>query len=448
MISFADFNEEFCTENDGFLDLSNNNLKLSLDGNITKVRLIFFGANQSALIETVQDAFESFPNLKVLDLQHNNIDDLTAISFEGANSLEELLLGYNKITILQDNVFSEAKKLKKLCVANNAIHKIEKHAFDDLTYLEMLHLEHNKLVSIEPETFVMLPELTHLRLQNNPIIDLKESLFDHNVKLKELAFNDYSIIQRIDYNVLMILKNDDGSLSDKLTNYPITQLNNEKNQLQEELKNLESHNALQANRSIEKELQIKSLNEEILNKTNLCMEDINSKDDEIKSLKYNNTEISNLLKEQYEAMALKDDKSTENENLKKELENNLKTTNLYIEELNSKDDEIQSLKYNNTEISNLLKEQYKAMALKDEKSAENENLKKELDATKKTRNILWGATTCCVFVALVAGVILAMNYRSKTSKVLEMYSASKAIEIEDKYDSDIQMRGMNDDNDS
>lgn len=250
------FNEElFFLEN---LDLSTNNMWTIPDGMICPLKnLQYFNASGnklrdlshlhlSASISTVLSK-KCGPNLKVLDLSHNNIESLSPAIFsnlgkllelnlsnngmtfiadralEGLVSLSVINLAENRINSLPPELFSEAKNVKEINLSNNTLNVLAPGIFNDLEQLLSLDLSHNQLASewingltfkglhrlvildlnnnhinkLDSGTFKSLKNLQFLRLQENRIAALSENMFLELTKLTTLTLSNNQL-RRVD----------------------------------------------------------------------------------------------------------------------------------------------------------------------------------------------------------------------------------------------------------
>jgi Leucine-rich repeat (LRR) protein len=163
----------------------------------------------------------SLPDLQVLKLCDNLIDDLNAKLFTSNKKLQLLSLALNDIELLAKNVFSPLSNLTVLSLSDNNIERIkvtmfrglinlkalwldcngikviEKNSFDSTISLEFLSISENKLIHIDVDMFRNLQELVILKLNNNQLKRLDSGLLEH---LESLAYLDMSNnkIQSID----------------------------------------------------------------------------------------------------------------------------------------------------------------------------------------------------------------------------------------------------------
>uniref|UniRef100_A0A8C8YVV1 Leucine rich repeat containing G protein-coupled receptor 5 n=1 Tax=Prolemur simus TaxID=1328070 RepID=A0A8C8YVV1_PROSS len=109
-----------------------------LTGTANLESLTLTGAQISSLPQTVCD---QLPNLQVLDLSYNLLEDLPS--------------------------FSVCQKIQKIDLRHNEIYEIKADAFQQLLALRSLNLAWNKIVNIHPNAFSTLPSLIKLDLSSN-----------------------------------------------------------------------------------------------------------------------------------------------------------------------------------------------------------------------------------------------------------------------------------------
>ncbi|GFO44764.1 protein toll-like [Plakobranchus ocellatus] len=103
------------------------------------------------------------PDIKIIDLSHNNINGLESMRDMG--NLVILDLSYNNIK------------------------EISNDAFVNLANMEQLYLEHNKIHMIRPYAFKMNTKLNHLDLENNKVSDLNQEQLPIALTGKPLSIN-------------------------------------------------------------------------------------------------------------------------------------------------------------------------------------------------------------------------------------------------------------------
>uniref|UniRef100_A0A8C2V574 Leucine rich repeat containing G protein-coupled receptor 5 n=1 Tax=Chinchilla lanigera TaxID=34839 RepID=A0A8C2V574_CHILA len=109
-----------------------------LTGTANLESLTLTGAQISSLPQTVCD---QLPNLQVLDLSYNLVEDLPR--------------------------FSACQKLQKIDLRHNEIYEVKVDTFQQLLSLRSLNLAWNKIAIIHPNAFATLPSLVKLDLSSN-----------------------------------------------------------------------------------------------------------------------------------------------------------------------------------------------------------------------------------------------------------------------------------------
>nr|XP_031318981.1 leucine-rich repeat-containing G-protein coupled receptor 5 isoform X1 [Camelus dromedarius] len=130
-----------------------------LTGTASLESLTLTGAQISSLPPTVCD---QLPNLQVLDLSYNLLEDLP--SFSVCQKLQKIDLRHNEICEIKADTFQKLFSLRSLNLAWNKIAVIHPSAFSTLPSLRKLDLSSNRLSSF-PVTG--LHGLTHLKLTGN-----------------------------------------------------------------------------------------------------------------------------------------------------------------------------------------------------------------------------------------------------------------------------------------
>ncbi|XP_016054673.1 PREDICTED: leucine-rich repeat-containing G-protein coupled receptor 5 [Miniopterus natalensis] len=130
-----------------------------LTGTASLESLTLTGAQISSLPRTVCD---QLPNLQMLDLSYNLLEDLP--SFSVCQKLQKIDLRHNEIYEIKVDTFQQLLSLRSLNLAWNKIAIIHPNAFSTLPSLRKLDLSSNRLSSF-PVTG--LHGLTHLKLTGN-----------------------------------------------------------------------------------------------------------------------------------------------------------------------------------------------------------------------------------------------------------------------------------------
>ncbi|XP_019507304.1 PREDICTED: leucine-rich repeat-containing G-protein coupled receptor 5 isoform X2 [Hipposideros armiger] len=130
-----------------------------LTGTASLESLTLTGAQISSLPQAVCD---QLPNLQVLDLSYNLLEELP--SFSVCQKLQKIDLRHNEIYAIKVDTFQQLLSLRSLNLAWNKIAVLHPNAFSTLPSLRKLDLSSNRLSSF-PVTG--LHGLTHLKLTGN-----------------------------------------------------------------------------------------------------------------------------------------------------------------------------------------------------------------------------------------------------------------------------------------
>ncbi|XP_043068433.1 uncharacterized protein 2mit [Drosophila bipectinata] len=115
-------------------------------------------------------SLDNFKQLKQLDLSNNSLKDIPLSLTDNSDSLslETLDLSCNEFRQLSASFFSQRlPQLKNLNLAHNQLINISRESFYNLLDLQTLILSHNNISEIDYETFLALPNLQHLDLSHN-----------------------------------------------------------------------------------------------------------------------------------------------------------------------------------------------------------------------------------------------------------------------------------------
>ncbi|XP_058230639.1 uncharacterized protein LOC131343188 isoform X2 [Hemibagrus wyckioides] len=139
---------------------------------------------QSAITAIAPGAFAQFQNLKMLNLQNNNLSQVNSDWFIHKKVLETLILINNSITALNENSFAGLVGLLNLNLSQNRIHTITSDSFSFLIRLRYLDLSHNKLRHLSVDTLMPLNN-TKMFLHENPW-DCSCSVYEFSLYLRGL----------------------------------------------------------------------------------------------------------------------------------------------------------------------------------------------------------------------------------------------------------------------
>lgn len=165
--------------------------------NFSKIQVLSMPNSGLTRLEGV----ETFPYLKVLDVEGNNLTELGSsdlgfslerifaqknqitkvrgAALEYLVNLEELNLNDNFIVFFERNIFNRNQELKVLLADNNEIESLE-GVFTSGLKLQRISLSKNFIKIITPKTFYGLTELRELDLSRNLIQTVDENAFRTN----------------------------------------------------------------------------------------------------------------------------------------------------------------------------------------------------------------------------------------------------------------------------
>uniref|UniRef100_A0AC35U7D6 LRRCT domain-containing protein n=1 Tax=Rhabditophanes sp. KR3021 TaxID=114890 RepID=A0AC35U7D6_9BILA len=195
------------------IDLSYNRLQ-SVDLSHLKQSLVTLILAGNSLIKPNRITFQDFHRLEYLDLDNNQIIDLSNDLFLGSKNLVELILSNNMLTHIRANTFTD-QSVKILDLSYNRIFKMDEDVFKsngleklDLSNnilsevpiaclrnikgsLTLLNLNNNNIENIIRDQFKGFENITHLYLNNNNIHTIDEEAFKglKNLQVLELSHN-------------------------------------------------------------------------------------------------------------------------------------------------------------------------------------------------------------------------------------------------------------------
>lgn len=179
---------EFYAEHNRLLSLSSckNRSKPAL----TKLKKLSYRYNR--ILSVKANAFHLTPNIKVLQLNINNIAFLDHHALKGLKQLQELRLDNNLLTDLFKDTFANTCKLKILNLRNNRVSVIFNGTFYCLKKLTTLDLGGNKITHFQAAGFDGLTKLSKLYLDGNNLKTIKTSFyyaFQDTLKVLDLSRN-------------------------------------------------------------------------------------------------------------------------------------------------------------------------------------------------------------------------------------------------------------------
>ncbi|NXM75223.1 OMD protein, partial [Serilophus lunatus] len=180
------------------LYLQNNEIEAVPAGpftNVTFVREINLSYNKIKFHRIDHGVFAKLANLVQLHLQHNELEEFPSPL---PSSLERLLLGFNKISQLPGNALEGLPNITMLDLCSNYLDDsvLKGKPFSSMKNLMQLNLCNNKLQTMPPD----LPSsLMHLSLENNSISYIPENYFHRLPKIIALRMS-HNNLQNIPHN--------------------------------------------------------------------------------------------------------------------------------------------------------------------------------------------------------------------------------------------------------
>ncbi|KAI4477608.1 hypothetical protein M0804_012725 [Polistes exclamans] len=220
-----------CT-NTGFLDTT----PLEHLPNATQV-LIFTGNYLTLLPWNIFGTFDRLPNLKVIDMSNNHIQEICGKAYHHVKRVERLILDFNELSLdpgrSHPRVFSNFVSLLELHLTDafedglprdlaETLHDIFVNS--NLTQLMKLHLEQNEISEFkDPNVFCDLPNLLDLHLGDNALTGLHFNLSClHKLRFLDLQRNKFTKILDSDIRTMESVIKQNQSLTVDFSKNPLT----------------------------------------------------------------------------------------------------------------------------------------------------------------------------------------------------------------------------------
>lgn len=193
------------------LDLSYNEL-ISIPENwgASKLRrLQQLNLQHNNITDISAEALSGLVSLRIFNISYNNLETIPSGLFAGARDLQEIHLQNNKLFEIPKGLFHRLEQLLILDISGNQLssHHVDNTTFSGLIRLIVLKLAHNALTRIDSKTFRDLYFLQILDLRNNSIgyIDDNTFLPLYNLHTLNLAENRLHTINDELFNGLFVL---------------------------------------------------------------------------------------------------------------------------------------------------------------------------------------------------------------------------------------------------
>lgn len=210
------------------LDLSHNQVQNLTEETLayhTRFQRLNLQANKIHFIQP--GLFKDMTDLKVLDLSRNhlNVFALSKLNIGRLTTVESLDLSSNGLYTGMSNYFlSESPSLESVSLSSNSITKIARHTFSGSSSLTKISLHNNVILEIEDGAFDSLAHLRELDLSKNSIACITDFNLCH-LKVLNLSKNSVELFQSARSTELYKLVSLDLS-ENKMLHFPLLPWNN------------------------------------------------------------------------------------------------------------------------------------------------------------------------------------------------------------------------------
>lgn len=177
------------------LDLSGSTLyRVSADWFTGFKNLRFLNMSRTKLVEVNNDTLMPLLSLTVLDLSYNNITNLPDHLFQSSqNTIVAFNVSHNQMRNISSLTFEGVKSLEKVDMGNNKLNFVDENAFRDQFMLTDLFLNDNELVYLSGDTLFDQTSLLDLNIARNKIQHLPARLFRNARSLRRLDISGNKI---------------------------------------------------------------------------------------------------------------------------------------------------------------------------------------------------------------------------------------------------------------
>ncbi|XP_059415605.1 toll-like receptor 13 [Carassius carassius] len=148
--------------------------------NLTELRI------QKNFLKQLNNTLQVLPNLRILDLHLNSIQNLDCSDFANLTQLRHLYLHRNRIVTIKACVFKDLGNLEELILSSNRVLTVSGTFTHGPQNLQCLDLNNNKLGAIQNYYFKALNSLQTLRLADNQILNIYPYAFAGLINLTDL----------------------------------------------------------------------------------------------------------------------------------------------------------------------------------------------------------------------------------------------------------------------
>ncbi|CAD7081148.1 unnamed protein product [Hermetia illucens] len=171
------------------VDASYNQLDRMIPGLPKIVERISVRGNQIQTLPVAATKVLNLPNVRMLDMSHNQLDYIPKFTFQSMNQLRVLSLANNKLRAIEDSTFLGANKLELLHLQDNEISQIQDKCIQFMGDLRDFNIQGNKIDLLNDNLFLNSSQLEVLDLSRNNIHTATPSIFKN---LKSLKYLDLS----------------------------------------------------------------------------------------------------------------------------------------------------------------------------------------------------------------------------------------------------------------
>ncbi|XP_023162842.2 toll-like receptor 7 [Drosophila hydei] len=211
----------------GFADMNCGGSGGSGSGSGSELQLLDASHNELRSI-TESWGISRLRRLQHLNLQHNNISELSGEALAGLASLRIVNLSNNHLETLPEGLFAGSKELREIHLQNNELYELPKGLFHRLEQLLVVDLSGNQLTSnhVDNTTFAGLIRLIVLNLAHNALTRIdyrtfKELYFLQILNLRNNSIGhieDNAFLPLYNLHTLNLAENRLHTLDDKLFN--------------------------------------------------------------------------------------------------------------------------------------------------------------------------------------------------------------------------------------